>query len=136
MKKAVWLALALAILLTAPAVLAVVYSPETPVPPPEIEEIIEDHQTTYRLTIYYIYEDGTVAAPTYTKQLDAGEEYHVSSPVIPDYTPSMETVDGVMPARDVEYTVIYVTGSDPFKTIEEDEPVWGAAFINVGICVE
>ena len=138
MKKTVWLAFALVILLAAPAVLAAVYSPETPVPPPEIEEIIEEHQTTYRLTIYYIYEDGTTAAPTDTEQIDVGKEYGVPSPVIPGFSPSTERVSGVMPPRNVEYTVIYVYGDHPGRSIEDYETPLGlgASIINVGICVE
>lgn len=144
MKKTLSVLLILAVFMAFPFITSAVDSPETPVPPPEIEEIIEDLQTIYRLTIYYIFLDGTTAAPTYTEQLEAGTEYYVPSPEIPGYTPTMYVVSGVMPARDIEYTVIYIPAPDgpddppPFKTIEDYETPLGlgASYMNVGICVE
>ncbi len=143
MKKVLSLVFVLALVLAIPALSTTVYSPETPVPPPEIEEIIEELQTTYRLTIYYIYLDGSTAAPTYTEQLDTGTEYNVPSPEIPGYTPTIPVVRGVMPARDVEYTVIYIPTDDPdnytpFISINEYETPLGLGTIimNVGVCIE
>ncbi len=146
MKKAFAILLALSVLFLLPglALNSAVDSPEIPQPPREIEEIIEELQTIYRLTIYYIYLDGTTAAPTYTEQLEAGTEYSVTSPEIPGYTPSMYVVTGIMPARDVEYTVIYIPAPDDpdqpesFMTIEDYETPLGlgATVMNVGICVE
>ncbi len=146
MKKALSVVLILAILLAIPAITSAVESPETELPPPEIEEIIEEVQTIYRLTIYYIYLDGTTAAPTYTRQLEAGTHYNVVSPEITGYTPTMAVVSGVMPARDVEYTVIYIPAPDPsspgtpgsFLTIDDyDSPLGlGASYMHVGICIE
>lgn len=149
MKKALSVVLILAILLAIPAITSAVESPETELPPPEIEEIIEEMQTIYRLTIYYIYLDGSTAAPTYTRQLEAGTPYNVVSPEIPGYTPTMAVVSGVMPARDVEYTVIYIPAPDPssptssgtpnsFLTIDDyDSPLGlGASYMHVGICIE
>ena len=155
MKRGICIAAALLLALILPAAALAVDSIETPTPPPQIEEIIEEYQTIYRLTIYYIYLDGSTAAPTYTEQLDAGTAYSVPSPEIPGYTPTMELVEGVMPARDVEYTVIYIPGADneegysfyymfwgdPSKgllTIDDYEtPLgFGASFMNVGVCVE
>ena len=81
MKKTICLLLTLVLLFGAAAAVAV-DSPQLPDTPPEIEEIIEDVQTVYRLTIYYIYLDGSTAAPTYTEQLDAGTEYNVVSPTM------------------------------------------------------
>ena len=121
-------------------------SPENTLPPPEIEEIIEEYQTIFRLTIHYIYLNGSTAAPTHTEQLSAGSSYSVSSPVIPGYTPTMAVVSGVMPARDVVYTVIYIPrpssgseGEEPvFLTIEDYETAlgFGASFMHEGICIE
>ena len=120
MKKVLSFILVMVLVLLPLATFAVI-SPENPDPEPEIEEIIEEHQTVYRLTIYYVYLDGTTAAETYYAQLDAGTEYSVPSPYIAGYTPTMEVVSGTMPARDVEWTVIYIP--QPGDTPEDnDEP--------------
>ncbi len=144
MKKTLSVFLVLVILFVFPSITTAVDSPITPVPPPEIEEIIEDHQTIYRLTIYYIYLDGTTAAPTYTEQLYAGTEYNVTSPEISGYTPTEYIVSGIMPARDMEYTVTYIPESvDPenpesYFTIENYEiPLgFGASYMHIGISIE
>lgn len=143
MKKVCCIVLAIMLLCAASALSAAVDSIETPAPPPEIEEIIEEHQTIFRLIIHYIYLNGTTAAPSYTSQLGAGTEYRIPSPEISGYTPTKAQVAGVMPARDVEYTVIYIPRGENGETIEfitlEDYEVplgFGATFMNVGICVE
>ena len=144
MKKILSVLLILAILFAYPAIITAEDSPDTPPPPPEIEEIIEDLQTVYRLTIYYIYLDGSTAAPTYTEQLEVGTEYNVPSPTISGYTPSRYVVSGVMPARDMEYTVIYIPLPDnpdntkSYTEIEDDETPLGIAtsYMHVGICIE
>ena len=38
------------------------------------------------LTIKYVYEDGTEAAPTYTKEFIRGEDFSIDSPIIEGYT--------------------------------------------------
>ena len=120
-------------------------SPQQETPPPEIEKIIEDYQTIYRLKIRYIYLNGSTAAPTYEEHLNAGTAYSVDSPRIPGYVASRRNVSGVMPARDVEYTVIYIPGSSGrpdeeifLLTIEDYETAlgFGACFMHVGICIE
>ena len=155
MKKLWSLILALAIAVAIPATTTAIESPVTPVPPPEIEEIIEEVQTIYRLTVYYIYIDGTPAAPTITKQLNVGTNYNVPSPTIPDYTPSAPFVAGEMPARNIEYTVIYIPlphsedQPDPDQTTKQDQPYTyytiddydtplglGATYMHIGICIE
>ena len=146
MNKSLVILLVLCMIAVTPAFATVVVdSPEIPAPPPEIEEIIEELQTVYRLTIYYIYEDGSTAAATYTEQLNAGDTYSVSSPSIPGYTPSVYVVSGTMPARDIEYTVIYVPiPTDPdghggkYLTLEDYETPLGLGetSMNVGICIE
>ena len=142
MKRILSLLLVLLVALAAAASVAEM-SPQNETPPPEIEKIIEDHQTIFRLTIYYIYPDGTTAAPTYRAVLNAGTRYNVPSPRISGYTPTMSVVSGVMPARDVEYTVIYIPRSSDgtpidFLTIEDYEtPLgFGASFMHKGICIE
>lgn len=160
MKKALSLVLTLAILIALPIASTAVDSIEMPTPPPEIEKIIEEVQTTYRLTIYYIYQDGSTAAPTYTEQLDEGTPYAVTSPTIEGYTPTRALVSGIMPARDMQYTVIYIPAppknpedptdedpgtedpepdtGNPLKTIEDYEiPLGlGATMMNLGVCVD
>jgi LPXTG-motif cell wall-anchored protein len=67
----------------------------------------------YTLTVKYVYEDGTTAAPDYTKTVNCGDPYEQASPVIPGYTPDKAAVSGVMPAEDLTLTVKY-TGN-PYK---------------------
>lgn len=156
MKKIFSIILVLALFIVPLATLAV-DSPELPPTEPDIEEIIEEHQTIYRLTIYYVYLDGTTAAETYYDQLDAGTDYSVLSPEIEGYIATMLLVSGTMPARDVEWTVIYIPSEQEQKTEDgTDNPIYyfngsnqittiddyetplglGASNMNVGICVE
>ena len=86
----------------------------------------------YKLTIYYVYEDGTTAAETYVHTYHAGDEYSVTSPIIPGYTASITVVEGIMPAHDVTVTVVYVTGGGT----EDDLPGFGPIVINEGDCLE
>ena len=66
----------------------------------------------FTLTINYIYEDGTKAAPTYRAKLIYGTTYEVLSPVIEGYVANIRTVTGEMPARNITYTVRYRTELD------------------------
>ena len=147
MKRLFCLMVAAALLLTIPVMSFAAPSPEIPKNPPDIDIIIEDLQTIYRLTIYYIYLDGTPAAPTFTEQLQAGTPYNVPSPHIPRYTPTIDVVNGTMPPRDVEYTVIYIPVNNPDDPDETSRPILtiedyetplglGETIMNVGICVE
>lgn len=116
---------------------------------PEVEELQEELKTIYRLTIYYVYTDGRTAAPTYSEVLQGGTEYSVPSPEIEGYTPSIRVVSGVMPMRDVEYTVVYFSPKDdtpafPYSEMPEitgltdyETPTGlGFSVSNVGICFE
>ena len=62
---------------------------------------------TYRLTIDYIYADGSRAAESKEFDLAAGEDYRVRSPYIPGYKADRTVVEGVMPEHAVTETVIY-----------------------------
>lgn len=62
---------------------------------------------TYRLTIDYIYADGSQAAESKEFDLAAGEDYRVRSPYIPGYKADRTVVEGVMPDHAVTETVIY-----------------------------
>lgn len=116
---------------------------------PEIKEMQEELKTIFRLTIYYVYTDGSKAAPTYDRMLQAGTEYSVPSPEIKGYTPSIRVVSGVMPARDTEYTVVYFSAEDKdtafpyeempvlYDLVDYEAPTGlGFSISNVGICFE
>ena len=62
---------------------------------------------SYRLTIYYRYENGTTAATTYTRTYNYGASYSVTSPTVSGYTPDTAVVSGVMGAGNVTVTVTY-----------------------------
>lgn len=89
----------------------------------------------YRLNIYYVYEDGTAAAPMHESTLHYGDAYGVDSPVLEGYVASIQRVEGSMPARNMVYTVIYVPET---VTIEEyGVPLnLGNVVMNVGDCFE
>ena len=116
---------------------------------PAIIELQETLKTVFRLTVYYVYADGSAASPAYDTTLQGGTEYSVSSPQIEDFTASKQTVSGVMPMRDIEYTVVYLSLEEeipefPFSempelyTLDDYEAPTGLGFsvANVGICFE
>ena len=116
---------------------------------PEVQELQEIMKTVYRLTIYYVYADGSSASQTYDAMLQAGTEYSVASPEIKGFTASVEKAADIMPMRDTEYTVVYVSpeaevSAFPYAemeelfTIEDYEAPTGLGFSvsNVGICFE
>ena len=61
----------------------------------------------YPLVIYYKYEDGTDAAPSYSDALEEGETYNVASPAIKGYKADKETVSGSMTTDGATITVTY-----------------------------
>lgn len=63
--------------------------------------------TNYDLDIDYVFEDGSQAKPHYHAQLKFGDAYRVVSPTIDGYTCDTPVVEGVMPARNMYYKVIY-----------------------------
>lgn len=85
------------------------FTPNTPDPDPEKEtETPPDTKpTTYKLTIYYKYADGTKAADTHTETLKNGKSYSVTSPTITGYTPDRTTVSGKINGGNVTVTVTY-----------------------------
>ena len=66
------------------------------------------YRKPHTLTIRYEYLDGTLAAETYTVTLYAGDEYSRDNPVIKGFTTARVRVAGIMEARDVEVTVLYI----------------------------
>lgn len=61
----------------------------------------------FALVINYEYEDGTTAKQSYSAQLEAGDEYSVTSPSIEGYKPDKAVVSGTMPEKSVNVTVTY-----------------------------
>lgn len=89
----------------------------------------------YKLTINYIYEDGTEAAEPYTATMRAGDEYNILSPDIEGYTTDWRYVSGRNPGRNEIYTVIFV----PKGTAMEEDAPFGyldKTCIQIGICFE
>ena len=116
---------------------------------PEIKEMQEELQTIFRLTIFYVYTDGRRAAPTHSQMLQTGTEYNVPSPEIKGYAPSIRVVSGVMPTRDIEYTVVYFSEEEKdsafpytdmpvlYDLVDYEAPTGlGFSISNVGICFE
>ncbi len=63
---------------------------------------------THTLTIHYVYENGTVAAPDHVeKNLAEGITYDVPSPARDGYIADLVRVTGSMENEDAEHTVIY-----------------------------
>ena len=75
-------------------------------------------KNSYDLTIEYEYEDGTPATEPYEESVEFEGEYSVESPEIPGYTPSIEVVEGTMPAEDETITVIYTPKNDVNYTVK------------------
>ncbi len=72
---------------------------------------------TFKLTIHYVYEDGTEAKPDYTADVAVNESYSVPSPTIDGYTANTTTVSGTMPSQDVTETVTYTKRTDLSYTV-------------------
>lgn len=115
----------------------------------ETIQLQEEMQTIFNLTIRYVFEDGSTAAGTYSAALQAGTAYSVPSPVIDGYTVSTGLVSGTMPARNLQFVVIYFskeTENPAFPiskllrlfTIEDlDTPLGlGNSIVNVGVAFE
>lgn len=73
----------------------------------------ENPPPTYPLTINYLYEDGTIAVPSYTVQLEAGAEYTVNSPTLEGYTPDKAVISGTMTEEGASVTVTYAKNPPP-----------------------
>ena len=61
----------------------------------------------YTVTVRYIYEDGTAAAPSAMLTCAYGTEYSVDSPLLDMRIPTERTVSGTMEASDFTVTVVY-----------------------------
>ena len=61
----------------------------------------------HKLTIHYLYEDGTEAAAPFVKEYMEGEAYSKASAKIKGYNASETDVKGIMGTQDIDYTVTY-----------------------------
>ncbi len=97
---------------------------------------VPEDEEEYTLTIFYRFLDGSTAAPTITGVYWEGDPYDILSPEIEGYKATLLRVTGTMPARNVEYTVIYIP--EDFTLIDNfDTPLGlGQVNVNVGDCLE
>ena len=64
-------------------------------------------KTSYKLTVYYKYSGGGMAASTYVGSYKAGQTYNIASPSVNGYTADTGAVSGTMGASDISVTVTY-----------------------------
>lgn len=65
------------------------------------------HIGTYRLTVRYLYPDGSEAFPTYESTFRFGESYSIATPQLDGYSADRMLVDGTMPGEDTQITVYF-----------------------------
>lgn len=106
----------------------------------DMEIVIRYTPKTYKMTIQYIYMDGSKAAKTYTADVVTGERTEVTSPEIADYVPLRLKVSETNSGRDEQYTVIYVPEDeyDSLMTIDDYETATNleVTYVQTGICLE
>lgn len=73
----------------------------------DIHKIVKYTKNTYKVTVKYVYEDGSEASPTVTNNVKYQESYKIDSPEIKGYHASQTEVSGVMGTNNVEVTVTY-----------------------------
>ena len=93
------------------------------------------HRIAYRLTIHYIYQDGTMAHEDYTWTYWFNSTYNVPSPIIPGFMPSIDVIAGRMPSHGLELTVVYV-GDGEIVIPDEDTSLGFKSYLNAGECFE
>ena len=140
MKKYLFILFAVVFMVAAQAVSAQIYSIESPQLPPTIEDIVEDVQPVYTVTVTVIDIFGNEVETPTTTPVPVGQPIEIPTPENTRKPSIFET----MPARDVEYTVIYIPDellNNPnfyLLTIDDyDTPLGlGAMQMNIGHCVE
>ena len=119
--------------------------PETPViqiveTPEEFEDLYEDINTTYELTITYISIDGTPIGDPVRISVEGGEPINIPAITVENFTPAGTNNSSTMPFRDTEVTVIYVPEGFDEEIISINKyntPLGlGSSIMNVGVCVE
>ena len=97
-------------------------------------------ETPYTVTIHYVYEDGTTAHQDFHGTYWPDNTYDVYSPVISGYINSIPRVNGVMPSRNLQFTVIYIrnTSGMTIRNILDYETPLGLGDLQmyVGVCFE
>ena len=94
---------------------------------------------TYRLSVRYVFPDGTEASKTYETDVHTGEAYHVYSPKIEGYRASRLKISGVNAGRNEQYTVIYLPddGKEYASIDDYDTPLNpGYNDLQIGVCFE
>ncbi len=76
--------------------------------------------TRYDLTVSYLFEDGSEAAPAHVSRHASGYRYSVTSPEIEGFTPDQAVVSGRL-TGDVEITVVYT--ADEAEIPDEEPPL-------------
>lgn len=112
-----------------------------PTPAPKPTPVPETTPKPWHLVVHYIYADtGETAWPDHSDTLWEGEAYLVVSPIIPEYQYDIAQVAGIMPAHNVEYTVMYFAKKPgwSYYNIEDYETALGIGDIqmHVGVCFE
>lgn len=74
--------------------------------------------TAYTVSVKYLYEDETEAAPAYSETLPIGSTYEITSPEIANYTPDVTKVSGTIQDSNIEYVVYY----RPTPIIPDEKP--------------
>ena len=103
----------------------------------DTELTVTYRRNTYTLTITYVDQNGNPVAASVVTSLNYGDRYSFGSPTLNGYTASQATVDGTMPARNVQVTVVY-TRQDETVTIDDyGTPLGlGNVSLNAGDCFE
>ena len=118
------------------------YSVDTPTITQEITQDTTFNVTytpnPYKLTVYYVFEDQTTAAPTHYEVLWTGDHFNIPSPPIPGYKVSIRVVDGTMEGHDIVKKVVYVSADKKLVDIEDLQAALGLGDIqmHVGVCYE
>lgn len=107
---------------------------------PSLIPIIEDICATYTIVINYIDINGEPVAPRFITTLNVGDIYNILSPEIQNYIATIQNIVGVMPKRNIEYSVIYLSpgSSQKIYVINDLEVPLGLGFsiMNLGVCIE
>lgn len=82
------------------------------------------HIGTYRLTIRYLFPDGSEAFPSFYGDFSFGEKYSISSPMLEGYKAEYTLVEGVMEGNDMQIIVHY-------NEIFENDPVSGQQTLQI-----
>lgn len=84
--------------------------------------VVEDEKHT--VTIKYLYEDNSEAAPTYTGTFAPNEEFSIDSPEVPEYKADFDFIKDIMQDHDLEYTVYYKKPApeSPTTPVEPTQP--------------